>query len=62
MGSVVLGALLSAVLEMTVLATVPRAGRPILVGALAGAVTVVCVVVAAVVPSHHRARRGPAGS
>ncbi|MFG2147177.1 hypothetical protein ACGFRG_23700 [Streptomyces sp. NPDC048696] len=56
-GAVVLGVLLLTVLEMTVLATAPRADRPIIAGALVGAATAAFVVVAAVIHSHRRARR-----
>ncbi|WP_055495774.1 hypothetical protein [Streptomyces sp. TP-A0356] len=56
-GTAVLGVLLLTALEMTALATAPRADRPIVAGALVGAATAAFVVVAAVVHSHHRAQR-----
>ena len=55
-GTAVLGVLLLTALEMTALATAPRADRPIVAGALVGAAAAF-VVVTAVVHSHHRAQR-----
>ncbi|WP_225102472.1 hypothetical protein [Streptomyces sp. CoH27] len=56
-GTAVLGVLLLTVLEMTAVATAPRADRPIVAGALVGAATAAFVVIAAMVRSHHRAQQ-----
>ncbi|EST36585.1 hypothetical protein [Streptomyces roseochromogenus] len=56
-GTAVLGVLLLTALEMTAVATAPRADRPVGAGALIGAATAAFVVVAAVVHRHRRAQR-----